>query len=235
MRLYFLRCGMRSRPFMRLGCVPALGSLEIPLNPYIKFPFCLMGYSLQRWPPLTSSFPGCISHSSRRRWDLFLLSNRLQWSDALPVLGLAVKNPGDFHPCSLGSQLPCKGAWARLLNKERFRGERGAMQSALRHRQRIGAFLALPVQPSHPLNAVEWVTPGYATWSKNQPSRALSKFLTHRIMKKSILLMLVVSKFWVVCYAVIDNRNHLAGTNSFSCKPSVLTSIENLQQSGHAK
>lgn len=79
----------------------------------------------------------------------------MQWSDTLPASDLGVKNPGDFHLCSLGSQLPPKGAQARLLNKEKFHGQRGAMLRALRQRHRTGDFLALLDQPSHQLNMAE--------------------------------------------------------------------------------
>ena len=71
--------------------------------------------------------------------------------------------------------------------------------------------------------------------AENQSVRVLPKFLTHRIMKNSKLWLLAVSKCRVVCDAVTDNSNSLPGINFLSCKPNVLTSIESLQQSGHAK
>lgn len=40
--------------------------------------------------------------------------------------------------------------------------------------------------------------------AENPPSRALPEFLTHRIRKNNTLLLLELTKFWVLCYAAKD-------------------------------
>lgn len=92
---------MRSRTFLSLGCVPALGSLEIPLKLYIQFPFLPNGVESPKKTPIYSLLPWMHKSFFQEEVDLFLLSSRTQWSDALPVPDLAVKNPDDFHLCSL--------------------------------------------------------------------------------------------------------------------------------------
>lgn len=92
---------MRSRTFVSLGCVPVLATLEIPLKPCIQFPFLPNGVESPKKTPIYSFFPWMCKSFFQEEVDLFLLSSRTQWSNALPVPDPAVKNPDDFHLCFL--------------------------------------------------------------------------------------------------------------------------------------
>lgn len=128
-------------------------------------------------------FPGHVSHSSPQETGSIPSSNRTWWSAALPGLYLAVKNPGNFHLCSLGIQLPGKGAEARLLNQKRSHGERGPLRE-----QR-----STDMGPRHQLNAAKCRPQLTPHGSENPPSGALPESPTPRIMKSNTLLWLLNS------------------------------------------
>lgn len=95
----FSKMWMRSRTSVSLGCV--LATLKIPLKSCIQFPFLPNGVESPKKTPIYSFFPWMCKSFFQEEVDLFLLSSRTQWRDALPVPDLAVKNPDDFRLCFL--------------------------------------------------------------------------------------------------------------------------------------
>lgn len=139
-----------------------------------------MWWSLPKWPPLMPSYGG-ISHSSTSRWDPFPFSNRIWSTNTLPVSDPAVKNPG-----SLGMHLPCKGAQARLPNKERKGPHRAHVGMD------VGTKLPWAFQPSPATSQTQpcQQSQPMPCGAENLPSRALPEFFNYRIVKNNIRLLL---------------------------------------------
>lgn len=140
---------------------------------------------------------------SLKKWSLFLHAPWvwaglcLFWptehdgDDTMPVSSQVLRRAGSFYFLTLESQLPCKceypettmlqeaqAMWKRSSGWDSISVERSHMKThqIIRH--------LVPAQHSQLLSAAQRVTPVKATWTKESPSRALPRFLTHKIVSK---------------------------------------------------